>query len=118
MNIACPYDVDTVYEFYANIPEDFDLEWRNKYGQVYVRGKIYDFDSKIINEFFGLPSVDDEVIQPSQMDEVITVLSGGNTVRWANKLSVSKLSFLYSVLHKVVLYVWLPSSNTSVLTLD
>lgn len=53
-----------------------------------------------------------------ELDEVITILSGGTVREWTHKLSPTKLSYKYAVLHKLLCYIWMPTTNTSALTVD
>ncbi|KAL3621980.1 hypothetical protein CASFOL_034176 [Castilleja foliolosa] len=50
------------------------------------------------------------------MDEVITFLTRGKVSKWEEQLSAAKLTSLYSVLHKIAIFNWLPSKNSTVIT--
>ncbi|KAH6800463.1 hypothetical protein C2S52_000927 [Perilla frutescens var. hirtella] len=85
------FEPDVIAELYANVsPEMYDKSKR-KFWEVYLLDLI---------------------------DDVVGTVTGGLVTKWTNKISTSKLTFFYSVLHKLIVCNWLPTTNTSVLTVD
>ncbi|KAH6797538.1 hypothetical protein C2S52_022092 [Perilla frutescens var. hirtella] len=111
------FEPDVVAEFYANMSPEMDDKTKSKYGEVYMRDKIYSLNPLIINKFLGLGN-DSDVVSLDLIDDVVSTVTGGLVTKWTNKLSTSKLTFFYSVLHKITVCNWLPTTNSSVLTVD
>lgn len=115
---VAPYCRTVVYEFYGNLISSVGDARSAKHGKVFVRNKIYDFSPSIINTFFGTPEVDEnEAILDVHM--VTSVLTGGLLSVFPDhphKLAAAKLSSFYSVLHKIAIRNWTPSSNSTVVT--
>ncbi|KAH6785247.1 hypothetical protein C2S51_037702 [Perilla frutescens var. frutescens] len=61
---------------------------------------------------------DSDVISLDLIDDVVSTITGGLVTKWTNKISTSKLTFLYSILHKIIVCNWSPTTNTPVLTVD
>ncbi|GFP80750.1 hypothetical protein PHJA_000218300 [Phtheirospermum japonicum] len=115
VSTAIPFVRDIVLEFYANMLSSIaDLSSLN-YGKVFLRGKVFAFTPDLIDDLFGTTthrgnfSVDD-------IDEVVSFLSGGMVHSWFEQLPSTRLSSLYSIMHKVALCNWVPSRNTTVVT--
>lgn len=111
------FDPVAIQEFYTNLVPDVGSLLSSKYGEVFLRGKIYKFSPVDINAHLSLDN-DDSVVELNCLDEVISVLTGGNIKVWSPNLAASNLSCLYAVLHKLVVFNWLPTTNTTSLTLD
>ena len=47
-----------VYEFYANMSGQINTKSHPYFCKIYFRGYVYDFSSKVINDFFQAPSFD------------------------------------------------------------
>ncbi|XP_057800308.1 uncharacterized protein LOC131015849 [Salvia miltiorrhiza] len=109
------YDAQIVMEFYVNLmTEAFDPK-SVKYGKVFVRGKVFNFSLFAINKacYTANPNTDDVEVDD---DEMTRELTGGKLKAWTSKFAASTLSWKYSVLHKIAVYNWLPSKNTTALT--
>ena len=65
-----------VHEFYANMSEDIETKRHPCYYKVYVRGHVYDFSCRFINDLFQAPSFDfdDSNKDYDDDDEVATKL--------------------------------------------
>ncbi|KAL3623035.1 hypothetical protein CASFOL_031851 [Castilleja foliolosa] len=115
VSTAVPFVRDIIVEFYANLVPQVCEKGSASYGKVYVRGNIYTFTPEKINllmgtdDYQGTSAVDN-------MDEAITFLTRGKVSKWEEQLSAAKLTSLYSVLHKIAVFNWLPSKNTTVIT--
>ncbi|XP_057782285.1 uncharacterized protein LOC131000391 [Salvia miltiorrhiza] len=110
-----PYDAEIVREFYVNLmTEAFDPK-SVKFGKVFVRGKVFDFSPTAINKacFTANTNTDDVEVND---DEMTRELTGGKLKAWTSKFAASTLSWKYYVLHKIAVYNWLPSKNTTALT--
>ncbi|XP_057811009.1 uncharacterized protein LOC131025281 [Salvia miltiorrhiza] len=110
-----PYDAEIVREFYVNLmTEAFDPK-SVKYGKVFVRGKVFDFSPSAINKACYTANTNTDDVEVDD-DEMTRELTGGKLKAWTSKFAASTLSWKYSVLHKIVVYNWLPSKNTTALT--
>ncbi|XP_057784940.1 uncharacterized protein LOC131002462 [Salvia miltiorrhiza] len=109
------YDAEIVREFYVNLmPEAFDSK-SVKYGKVFVRGKVFNFSPSAINKACYTADTNTADVEIDD-DEMTRELTGGKLKVWTSKFVVSTLSWKYSVLHKIAVYNWLPSKNTTALT--
>ncbi|XP_057775099.1 uncharacterized protein LOC130994082 [Salvia miltiorrhiza] len=110
-----PYDADIVREFYVNLmTEAFDPK-SVKFGKVFVRGKVFDFSPTAINKACFTTNTNTADVEVND-DEMTRELTGGKLKAWTSKFAASTLSWKYSVLHKIAVYNWLPSKNTTALT--
>ncbi|KAH6763743.1 hypothetical protein C2S51_014992 [Perilla frutescens var. frutescens] len=111
------FEPDIIVEFYTNVSPKMGDKSKSKFGEVYMRDKIYVFNPMLINKFLGLGN-DSDVVSLDLIDDVVGTVTGGLVTKWTNKISTSKLTFFYYVLHKLIVCNWLPTTNTSVLTVD
>ncbi|XP_057802108.1 uncharacterized protein LOC131017365 [Salvia miltiorrhiza] len=110
-----PYDAEIVREFYVNLmTEAFDPK-SVKFGKVFVRGKVFDFSPTAINKACYTANTNTDDVEVND-DEMTRELTGGKLKAWTSKFAASTLSWKYSVLHKIAVYNWLPSKNTTALT--
>ncbi|XP_057770899.1 uncharacterized protein LOC130990691 [Salvia miltiorrhiza] len=110
-----PYDAEIVREFYVNLmTEAFDPK-SVKYGKMFVRGKVFNFSPSAINKACYTANTNTDDVEVDD-DEMTRELTGGKLKSWTSKFAASTLSWKYSVLHKIVVYNWLPSKNTTALT--
>ncbi|XP_057775164.1 uncharacterized protein LOC130994152 [Salvia miltiorrhiza] len=110
-----PYDADIVREFYVNLmTEAFDPK-SVKFGKVFVRGKVFDFSPTAINKACYTANTNTDDVEVND-DEMTRELTGGKLKAWTSKFAASTLSWKYSVLHKIAVYNWIPSKNTTALT--
>ncbi|XP_057770949.1 uncharacterized protein LOC130990738 [Salvia miltiorrhiza] len=110
-----PYDAEIVREFYVNLmTEAFDPK-SVKFGKVFVRGKVFDFSPSAINKACYTANTNTDDVEVDD-DEMTRELTGGKLKAWTSKFAASTLSWKYSVLHKIAVYNWLPSKNTTALT--
>lgn len=113
LKFTIPYMVEYIYEFYANLkPSVGKLNFRN-YGNVRFRGNSIMINPRLINLKLRTGIMKDPMVE--DMNEVITVFTGSQLMDWEQRLNALKLTSLYSVLHKIVIYNWLSSSNTTTL---
>lgn len=107
-----------MYEFYCNLLSGVGDVKSAKFGTVFIRDKIYEFSPTVINRFFGTPEGDDHN-ENLDLDTVTTALTGGLITAFPNhpkKLAAAKLSSFYSILHKIAIKNWTPSTNSTVVT--
>ncbi|XVE68338.1 hypothetical protein DITRI_Ditri09bG0060000 [Diplodiscus trichospermus] len=110
-----PYSADIVHEFYANLVSDVADVTSPKCHKVYVRGTLFDFSPRLINEFYEYPVPDELPEITVSMDTVYQVLTGRHGVRWpqADFCYSSDFTMKYVVLHKIAISNWNPAKHTS-----
>ncbi|XP_057779797.1 uncharacterized protein LOC130998395 [Salvia miltiorrhiza] len=86
-----------------------------KFGKVFVRGKVFDFSPSAINKACYTANTNTDDVEVDD-DEMTRELTGGKLKAWTSKFATSTLSWKCSVLHKIAVYNWLPSKNTTSLT--
>jgi transposase-like protein len=112
------YDRDLVDEFYSNIHMDNVIPGSEWYNRVYVRGRVVNFTTEMINEYLGMPQAS-EIPDPvpvgveKNMHKVAAEISGGLKMEWPSvgKFLASSLTLRYFCLFKVAVQCWCPSSN-------
>ncbi|XP_073120620.1 uncharacterized protein [Henckelia pumila] len=104
-----PYCKRVILEFYANLTASIEDPESAKYGLVYLRGRLFEFSSAVINAHYSTPDVDEG--NPPEINEVINVLTGGMVKQFSDHFSAAKLTSFYSVLHKIAVRNWTPSSK-------
>ncbi|KAH6796186.1 hypothetical protein C2S51_037172 [Perilla frutescens var. frutescens] len=75
-----------------------------------------EFSPNVINTFLELGN-EDTIMSLDLIHDVVEVITRG-VQSWMNKVAASKLTFFYTVLFKLTVYNYLPTSNASVLTID
>ncbi|XP_019158348.1 PREDICTED: uncharacterized protein LOC109155076 [Ipomoea nil] len=110
---VCPYSKLLTYEFYCNLSDEIDSLTGPRPMQIFIRGKWYDFGPDVINKYYGLPAVQEEVV--TEWDLVAKTLTGGQTTSWPtgdkDYLLISHLTSRYVILHRLALHNWLPSAH-------
>ncbi|XP_057803114.1 uncharacterized protein LOC131018407 [Salvia miltiorrhiza] len=114
-----PYVHKIVIEFYCNLSEEmFDDCSPNKF-KAFVRGPFFTFSPATIDEFVGRQSVvhPDEPIGEHILAQELTL---GKLSHWPSKVNLpnSDLSQKYSILHKIAVRNWLPTSHKSTVSPD
>ncbi|KAH6807819.1 hypothetical protein C2S51_028927 [Perilla frutescens var. frutescens] len=103
-----------VHEFYANLSKSIRDASSEHAFVVFLRGHWIPFSPSVINAYLGR----EHVVTPATMfelDEVAAELTGGNHCAWlsGHSLIVSDLSVKYSILHKIAVRNWFPSTHNS-----
>ncbi|XP_058722101.1 uncharacterized protein LOC131593556 [Vicia villosa] len=103
-----------VKEFLVNLHEDCGIKETEEYLKVFVRGKCINFSPTVINNFLERSNEAQLELEVSdnQMCKEITV---GQVKTWPvkGKLTVSKLSVKYVVLHRIGTANWVPTQHKS-----
>lgn len=66
----------TVLKFYANLTNEVGDETSQRYGQVYVRDKFYQFTPSVVNTLCKIPTPADEE-EEADIHEVVSFITGG-----------------------------------------
>lgn len=115
VNSAAPYVVDVIRYFYANLVLWFSNRTSNNCGKVYVRGKVFQFSATVFNKLLGTEDVKQEAVVGS-IRTVVSTITNGQFTDWPHQLATSKLTNMYSVLHKLLIWNWMPTTNSNVVT--
>ncbi|XP_012856009.1 PREDICTED: uncharacterized protein LOC105975360 [Erythranthe guttata] len=114
---AQPFERSVIVEFYANLSDRFSVVGSRGYGKVYVRGSFYSVTPALINEFYKCPN--EVSSKPSvSKDTLASVLTAKVLKKWPGPKSafhVSKLTQLYSVLFKIGISNWFPTTHNATL---
>lgn len=105
-----------VLEFYNNLSSHVGDERPDKFGKMYVRGKIYNFAPATINNFYNTPTAEEDGL-PQEINEVASVLIRGLITQLPAHpgcLSTANFTSFYSAIHKTVILNWTLSTNTIV----
>ncbi|XP_012827976.1 PREDICTED: uncharacterized protein LOC105949227 [Erythranthe guttata] len=114
---AQPFERSVIVEFYANLSDRFSVVGSRGYGKVYVRGSFYSVTPAPINDFYKCPN--EVSSKPSvSKDTLAFVLTAKVLKKWPgpkSALHVSKLTQLYSVLFKIGISNWFPTTHNATL---
>ncbi|XP_058740989.1 uncharacterized protein LOC131613327 [Vicia villosa] len=106
-----------VKEFVVNLSEDCDNSKNADYRKVFVRGKCVSFSPSVINKFLG--KTDEAQIELEVTDnQVCQVIIAKQVKSWPmkEKLTASKLSIKYAMLHKIGAANWVPTNHKSTIS--
>ncbi|XP_058733380.1 uncharacterized protein LOC131604989 [Vicia villosa] len=106
-----------VKEFIVNLHEDCGNKETEEYLKVFVRGKYINFSPTVINKFLERSNEAHPELEVSdnQMCKEITA-SQVKTCPVKGKLTVSKLSVKYVVLHRIGAANWVPTQHKSTIS--
>ncbi|XP_019156864.1 PREDICTED: uncharacterized protein LOC109153450 [Ipomoea nil] len=102
-----PYEEQVIREFYSNLTKATINPKTPMFGMVYLRGKFFEFNPEIINEYLGTSTGEQEI--QLQNEQVAYELTAGNVSFDTNKIKVASLTSKYAILQKIVLVNWMPS---------
>lgn len=113
------YNVQLVREFIVNLPEKVNDLSSPDYLKVQVWGKCIAFSPQVINDFLGRRTPSSEGPIPSKLDLIKEISGGKDSQGWPAKglFASSKLSFKYSILHKIEVKKRTPSAHSTSLSL-
>ncbi|XP_058732887.1 uncharacterized protein LOC131604467 [Vicia villosa] len=103
-----------VKEFIVNLSEDCADRKTKDFRKVYVRGKCVIFSSIVINNFLGRYDEAQPELEVSD-NKVCQVITAKQVKSWPlkGKLTASKLSIKYAMLHKIAAANWVPTNHKS-----
>ncbi|XP_058784111.1 uncharacterized protein LOC131658876 [Vicia villosa] len=103
-----------VKEFIVNLSEDCADRKSKDFRKVYVRGKCVIFSSTVINNFLGRSNEAQPELEVSD-NKICEVITAKQVKGWPlkGKLSASKLSIKYAMLHKIGAANWVPTNHKS-----
>lgn len=112
------YNPSLVQELYNNLSPEIKTSTTRGYQNVFVRGWLVEFSPKFINKFPDFPTeIEDEVFEEGfeYIDEVLKEITGGKCNSWGHesRLSASLLTVKYSVLFKLGICNWFPTTHNS-----
>ena len=102
-----------------NLSSEIDQRHHPEFGKVYVRGHCFDVSSSAINDFLGRGKIVTADRLPS-LDVIAKELTNDEKKTWPSKGSLpsSDLSAKYSVMYKIGIANWAPSSHGSSIKSD
>ncbi|XP_019175566.1 PREDICTED: uncharacterized protein LOC109170884 [Ipomoea nil] len=77
---VCAYSKLLTYEFYCNLNEEIDDLTSKRCTQIFIRGNWYVFGPDVINQYYGLKTVDKDEI--TDWDPVAKTLTGRVASEW------------------------------------
>ncbi|XP_058733058.1 uncharacterized protein LOC131604644 [Vicia villosa] len=103
-----------VKEFIVNLSEDCADRKSKDFRKVYVRGKCVTFSSAVTNHFLGRSDETQPELEVTD-NKICEVITAKQLQAWPlkGKLSASKLSIKYVMLHKIGAANWVPKNHKS-----
>ncbi|XP_058753203.1 uncharacterized protein LOC131626405 [Vicia villosa] len=115
-HFATCYEV-LVKEFIVNLSEECADRKSKEYRNVYMRGRCVTFSSIVINNYFGRSDEAQPELEVFD-NKVCKVITANQVKRWPlkGKLSASKISMKYAMLHKIGAANWVPTNHKSTIS--
>lgn len=116
LTAVMPFCCEFILEFYANLCSNVSAEGTAKFGRVFIRNKIYEFNPTAIDDFYNTTVENDEDPRPN-IHTVTSILTGGMLNEFPDhtkKLFTANLTSFYFMLHKTHVQIWTPSTNSTV----
>ncbi|XP_058755677.1 uncharacterized protein LOC131628885 [Vicia villosa] len=106
-----------VKEFVVNLSEDCGNSRSADYRKVFVRGKFVSFSPSVINKFLGRTDEAQTELKVTD-NQVCQVITAKHVKSWPmkEKLTASKLSIKYAMLHKIGADNWVPTNHKSTIS--
>ncbi|XP_058753988.1 uncharacterized protein LOC131627173 [Vicia villosa] len=106
-----------VKEFVVNLSEDCGNSRSEDYRKVFVRGKCVLFSPFVINKFLGRTDEAQTELEVTD-NQVCQVITAKQVKSWPmkEKLTASKLSIKYAMLHKIGAANWVPTNHKSTIS--
>ncbi|XP_058745923.1 uncharacterized protein LOC131618778 [Vicia villosa] len=103
-----------VKEFIVNLSENCADIKSKDFRKVYVRGKCVTFSSTVINNFLGRSNEAQPELEVTE-NKICEVIMAKQVKAWPlkEKLTASKLSIKYAMLHKIGAANWVPTNHKS-----
>ncbi|XP_058733144.1 uncharacterized protein LOC131604738 [Vicia villosa] len=108
---------ELVKEFVVNLSEDCGNSRSPNYRKVFVRGKCISFSPAVINKFLGRTDEAQTELEVTD-NQVCQVITAMQVKSWPmkEKLTASKLSIKYAMLHKIGASNWIPTNHKSTIS--
>ncbi|XP_058774427.1 uncharacterized protein LOC131648712 [Vicia villosa] len=106
-----------VKEFIVNFHKKYDNKEAEEYLKVFVRGKCINFSPTVINKFLERSNQAQPELEVSD-NQMCKEIIAGKVKTWSvkGKLTVSKLSVKYVVLHRIGAANWVPTQHKSTIS--
>ncbi|XP_058741115.1 uncharacterized protein LOC131613463 [Vicia villosa] len=106
-----------VKEFVVNLSEDCGNSRSANYRKVFVRGKCVSFSPSVINKFLGRTDEAQTELEVTD-NQVCQVITAKQVKGWPmkDKLTASKLSIKYEMLHKIGAANWVLTNHKSTIS--
>ncbi|XP_058726179.1 uncharacterized protein LOC131597501 [Vicia villosa] len=106
-----------VKEFVVNLSEDCGNSRSVDYKKVFVRGKCVSFSPSVINKFLGRTDEAQTELEVTD-NQVCQVITAKQVNSWPlkEKLTASKMSIKYAMLHKLGAANWVPTNHKSTIS--
>ncbi|XP_058733657.1 uncharacterized protein LOC131605300 [Vicia villosa] len=106
-----------VKEFIVNLYEECANKRSKEFRKVFVRGKCVNFSSTVINNLLGRSDEAQPKLGISD-NKVCQVITANQVRSWPlkGKLSASRLSMKYAMMHKIRAANWVPTNHKSIVS--
>ncbi|XP_058725995.1 uncharacterized protein LOC131597307 [Vicia villosa] len=106
-----------VKDLIVNLHEDCSNKETEEYLKVFVRGKCVNFSPTVINKFLERSNEAQPELEVSD-NQMCKEITAGQVKTWPvkGKLTVSKLSVKYAILHKIEAANWVPTQHKSTIS--
>ncbi|KAA0053951.1 flocculation protein FLO11-like [Cucumis melo var. makuwa] len=105
-------------ELIVNLPSDFNDPTADEYQKVHVRGVCFNVSPELLNTYLGLTLPADYAVSYPTPERLAEELTGGTILVWPvdGQLPVASLKIKYSILHRIRISNWIPSTHASTIS--
>ncbi|KAA0049582.1 uncharacterized protein E5676_scaffold94G00560 [Cucumis melo var. makuwa] len=102
-------------ELIVNLPSDFNDPSADKYQKVHICGICFKVSPELLNTYLGLSLPADYAVSYPTPECLAEELTGGIVPVWPvdGQLPVTSLTVKYSILHRIRISNWIPSTHAS-----
>ncbi|TYJ96982.1 flocculation protein FLO11-like [Cucumis melo var. makuwa] len=115
-----PFYPRLMRELIVNLPSDFNDPSADEYQKVHIRGVCFNVSSELLNSYLGITLLADYAVSYPTLERLPEDLTSGTVPVWPvdGQLPVAFLTIKYSILYRIGISNWIPSTHAStILTL-
>ncbi|TYK16303.1 gag-pol polyprotein [Cucumis melo var. makuwa] len=108
-----PFYPRLMRELIVNLPSDFNDPSADEYQKVHIRGVYFNMSPELLNTYLGLSLPADYAVSYPTPERLAEELTGGTIPVWPvdGQLQVAYLTIKYSILHRIRISNWIPSTH-------
>ncbi|KAA0025424.1 uncharacterized protein E5676_scaffold68G00600 [Cucumis melo var. makuwa] len=113
-----PFYPQLMRELIVNLPSDFNDSSADEYQKVHIRGICFNVSPELLNTYLGLALPADYAVSYPTLERLAEELTDGTVPVWAvdGQLPVASLTVKYSILHRIEISNWIPSTHASTIS--
>uniref|UniRef100_A0A9I9E4M2 Putative plant transposon protein domain-containing protein n=1 Tax=Cucumis melo TaxID=3656 RepID=A0A9I9E4M2_CUCME len=113
-----PFYPRLMRELIMNLPSDFNDPSVDEYQKVHIRGVCFNVSRELLNSYLDITLPADYEASYPTPERLAEELTGGTVPVWPvdGQLPVASLTVKYSILHRIGISNWIPSTHASTIS--